>query len=482
MRTLASQNGGGGAPKRCINGFPTDDFNSSEKRTSGELGLPMNEKPLESWRARAAVSEALDVFNSNYMQEVWAKALSRRETDPEGAVTSARALLESVCKHILDAADSEFREGTPLPRLYEQTAKVLEMAPNEHLAPVFNSIFTACAEVIESIGRLRNELSDSHGRGPFGEMPHWRHAELAVNLSGAMATYLAAVWKGRQPTVYNVVHAFLASRPETSSKSLIYPLERMARDMDDVPAAKLRASDLVTYFERRAGVNQINPFTAQKEFALLRTALSGHSSEAFATAAEILRQRKLLPSAGGHVTPVRRVSQEDFEAIKRYLQDRAGVAKERKHTGTAIGTVDVAEFASWSGRKLIDILKLRWADVDHEKRTCKLPGDKKPFPLLERAWEMIEERRQNPAEPNGRIFPYDKEQLTQRHMVAVRRLLAEGTIRGSIRFQDYRHEAAHRLLEKGHSASIVARATGLPPGRILRIAEEVQAERGSRQS
>src|SRR6266498_1532140 len=104
----------------------------------------MNEKPLESWRTRAAVSEALEVFNSSYMQEVWSKALVRRETDPEGAVTSARALLESVCKHILDSANKEFREGTPLPLLYKETAKLLEMAPSHNLAPVFNTIFTAC--------------------------------------------------------------------------------------------------------------------------------------------------------------------------------------------------------------------------------------------------------------------------------------------------------------------------------------------------
>src|SRR3954462_665374 len=101
----------------------------------------MSDKPIDSWRARAAVSEALDVFNSSYMHEVWTKALARRESDPEGAVTSARTLLESVCKHILDSANKDFREGTPLPRLYADTAKVLDMAPSQNLAPVFNSIF-----------------------------------------------------------------------------------------------------------------------------------------------------------------------------------------------------------------------------------------------------------------------------------------------------------------------------------------------------
>lgn len=133
----------------------------------------MNEKPLESWRARSAVSEALDVFNSGYMQEVWAKALARRAGDPEAAVTSARTLLESVCIHILDEADAKFDERDSLPRLYKRTAEVLNIAPSEELEPVFNSMFAACAEVIQSVGILRNKLSDSHGRGPFGTMPEW---------------------------------------------------------------------------------------------------------------------------------------------------------------------------------------------------------------------------------------------------------------------------------------------------------------------
>jgi hypothetical protein len=151
----------------------------------------LSDRPFESWRARAAVSEALDVFNSAYMQEMWSKALSRREADPEGAVTSARTLLETVCKHILEDARQNYKEGAPLPELYKATAAVLEISPNEKTAPIFTALFSACAEVIQSVGRLRNHLSDAHGRGPFGTMPDWRHAELAVNLSAAMATYLS---------------------------------------------------------------------------------------------------------------------------------------------------------------------------------------------------------------------------------------------------------------------------------------------------
>jgi hypothetical protein len=37
---------------------------------------------------------------------------------------------------------------------------------------------------------LRNKLSDAHGRGKAGGRPKPRHASLAVNMAGALATFL----------------------------------------------------------------------------------------------------------------------------------------------------------------------------------------------------------------------------------------------------------------------------------------------------
>jgi integrase len=430
----------------------------------------MNEKPLESWRARAAVSEALEVFNSTYMQEVWSKALARRETDPEGAVTSARTLLEAVCKHILDSSNKEFREGTPLPQLYMETAKLLEMAPSHNLAPVFNTMFTACVEVVAVIGKLRNELSDSHGRGQFGAMPEWRHAELAVNLSGAVVMYLAAVWKGRQPTVSNVIHAFLAKRPDLAHPNP-YIFERLARDLNDIVATKLRASDLVTYFEERTARDKLSPLTIQKEFALLRVALGGISAAAVSEASDILKKKNVMTAV--HVSRLRRVTHEEVDAVLAHLREQAPLSPGYKYPDAAEGVIDVIEFAIWSGRRLNEILQLRWVDVDFEKKTCKLPGEKESFPVFERAWELIEERRPKSFGQDAKLFPENRQAVSVRNRNAVIALAEAGKIQGSLRFHDYRHEAAYRLLEKGYPATVVARATGQPPARIHDIADDL---------
>jgi hypothetical protein len=57
----------------------------------------------------APITATVKLVNSEYIQETWNKALARRSSDPEGAITAARTLLESVCKHILDTAGELLR-------------------------------------------------------------------------------------------------------------------------------------------------------------------------------------------------------------------------------------------------------------------------------------------------------------------------------------------------------------------------------------
>ncbi len=146
------------------------------------------------------VTSAIDKFDSQYVQEAWSKALRRRSSDPEGAITIARTLLESVCKHILEEASVPFDESPDLNKLYKITSEQLKIAPSQHSEQVFKQILGGCTSVVEGLGALRNRLSDSHGRAKSGVKPAPRHAELAVNLAGALATYLLATWDARNDT------------------------------------------------------------------------------------------------------------------------------------------------------------------------------------------------------------------------------------------------------------------------------------------
>ena len=146
-----------------------------------------------SWQSRSSsIERGLASLEASHIQQLWTKALDRRADDPEGAITTARTLLESVCKLILDDANESYPQDADLPKLYSQTAKRLNLAPSQHTEQVFKQILGACHTIVEGVGAVRNRLSDAHGKGKKPVRPSPRHAELVVNLAGTMAVLLAA--------------------------------------------------------------------------------------------------------------------------------------------------------------------------------------------------------------------------------------------------------------------------------------------------
>lgn len=155
---------------------------------------------LENWRVAPSddsTATALKKFDSDHVTDAWRKAQDRKATDPEGAITAARTLLESVCKHILDEMGEDYSDKSDLKTLYNQAAKQLNLSPSQHTEQTFKQILSGCYSVVEGLGSLRNSLSDAHGKGKVGVKPQPRHAELAVNLAGTMATFLVATWETR---------------------------------------------------------------------------------------------------------------------------------------------------------------------------------------------------------------------------------------------------------------------------------------------
>jgi len=144
-------------------------------------------------------SDVLKSFDPDGVHVVWTKALERRHTDPEGAITSARTLLETVCKHVLDETGGTYTDKDDLPSLYRAVATALNIAPSQHTEEAFRRILGGATSVVEGLGSLRNKIGDAHGKGKAAVRPAARHAQLAVNLAGAMATFIVETWRERTP-------------------------------------------------------------------------------------------------------------------------------------------------------------------------------------------------------------------------------------------------------------------------------------------
>ncbi len=156
----------------------------------------LEELELQSPVSLAATS-VLIVVDSEHVQDAWNKALERRLSDPEGAITASRTLLESVCKFILDEIGQPYDNDGDLPKLYKLTAQQLNLSPGQHEEQIFKQILGGVTSVVDGLGSLRNKLSDAHGKGKSGSKPKPRHAQLAVHLAGAVATFLIETWEAK---------------------------------------------------------------------------------------------------------------------------------------------------------------------------------------------------------------------------------------------------------------------------------------------
>ena len=105
--------------------------------------------------------------------------------------------METVCKHILDGENIPYDDEASLPHLYHLTTTVLNLAPSQHAEKLMKIVLGSATAVVEALGALRNVLGDAHGKGANSATPDARHAELAVNLSGAVTTFLISTWETR---------------------------------------------------------------------------------------------------------------------------------------------------------------------------------------------------------------------------------------------------------------------------------------------
>ena len=129
-------------------------------------------------------------FNSNTIRENWTIMLTRMENDPKGAITLARSLLESVCKHILDDLQESYTTHESLSLLYKKTAKSLKLSPEQHDDQVIKNILGGCSSIVKGLEEFRNRHGDAHGKGQNQPNPYSRHARLSVNASGTLCLFL----------------------------------------------------------------------------------------------------------------------------------------------------------------------------------------------------------------------------------------------------------------------------------------------------
>lgn len=136
------------------------------------------------------VKEILRKINVRSISDDWNKAVERLNDDPEGAITSARAMIESVCKSVLEQKGTKYVDDGDIIKLYKQAAKSLNLSPEQHTEQIFKQILGGCASIVNGFAGLRNKYGDAHGKGKQHVKADVRHARLAVNMAGGLCLFL----------------------------------------------------------------------------------------------------------------------------------------------------------------------------------------------------------------------------------------------------------------------------------------------------
>ena len=172
--------------KRVIIGLKQEGY-----RIEGYRILPAAKTPLVSLQGH------LEAINSQSISDDWRRMLTAAGTDPEDAITSARAVVESTCKSILQELQIPYEDKWSLGRLYKATARALQLSPSGYQEEVFKQILGGMLSITHGLAAVRNAFGDAHGKGrrPVRAAP--RHARLAINAAGTLAVFLLETLEAR---------------------------------------------------------------------------------------------------------------------------------------------------------------------------------------------------------------------------------------------------------------------------------------------
>lgn len=139
--------------------------------------------------------ENASIGDRDYLARQITRMETSIETDPELAIGTAKELIETSCKTILQSRKVTPDRNWDVPRLMKETAKELQLTPegvsdDVRGADTIRRILGSLASVVAGTAELRNHYGSGHGRGPGAVGLEPRHARLVVGAASTLAMFL----------------------------------------------------------------------------------------------------------------------------------------------------------------------------------------------------------------------------------------------------------------------------------------------------
>lgn len=240
----------------------------------------------------------------------------------------------------------------------------------------------------------------------------------------------------------------------------MYVLRRLQRSpIGQEDARTLKKGKVIDHCKMRRAAG-VKPQTINQDVVFLRGPLKfagsawddceAVSEAAIVAAMPLLKRYNLVSKSKPRE---RRPSKEELDKLLAFFAYREAHTRRK----FVIPMTQIVEFSLWSARRISETCRITFGDVNGADMTCIVRDMKDPkhkkgndheFPLLGRAWDLVQERallRKNPNDPTERIFPYNSRCASQAYVYAKKKLgIAD------LHLHDNRAECASRLLEGYH--------------------------------
>lgn len=148
------------------------------------------------------LKKTVEPFNSSYIDKQIHRMEQAVDKDPDLAIGTAKELIETCCKSILEARGKAL-PGTPdIPTLTKTTFKELDLVPESvHEATrgrdTVKRILSNLSTIGNGLAELRGLYGTGHGKEHQASGLHPRHAKLATGAAATLVTFLFETHKAK---------------------------------------------------------------------------------------------------------------------------------------------------------------------------------------------------------------------------------------------------------------------------------------------
>jgi hypothetical protein len=147
------------------------------------------------------VAKVVKAGDLSYLANQITRMETAIENDPELAIGTAKELVETACKTVLEAMSIEVNKKWDLPQLLKETTKQLKVTPDTVRASAagaesIRKVLGSLGSIVSGVAELRNSHGTGHGKSG-GSGLGARHARLVVGAASTLTVFLFETYNDR---------------------------------------------------------------------------------------------------------------------------------------------------------------------------------------------------------------------------------------------------------------------------------------------